>query len=200
MKEIIDRLQENRQIELAKSILESKGYRVTKDRLEESTNDKYTTAQHIEDIKNFLRLPMEMSLSWNDMKSNPRDTDYSQEYFDKVESMLGGSDIVIYSSESYDYDEGDFSPAYFEPLQYAEFYRGNSTKIEIPGDNSGLSSTLIKSPVGTVLQQGGWGISYVHMTSETRDKVIRYLDKSGDSLSSFLSKWSEYYSGGEYHR
>ena len=88
MKEIVERLQENRQVELAKSILESNGYRVTKDRLEESTHDKYTTAQHIEDIKNFLSLPMQMSLSWYDMKSNPRDTDYSQEYFDEVESML----------------------------------------------------------------------------------------------------------------
>lgn len=39
MKEIIDRLQEGRQVELAKSILESKGYKVTK-RLKESLLSK----------------------------------------------------------------------------------------------------------------------------------------------------------------
>lgn len=51
MKEIIDRLQENRQIELAKSILESKGYKVTKEskRISESSIEKsnYDKVNHV---------------------------------------------------------------------------------------------------------------------------------------------------------
>lgn len=100
MKEIVNRLHENRQIELAREIMEAAGYSVTEKKLSESNNDESRLQELINSIK---EMPDTMSLSKYIEDLYPEEI---EEYgYDNIAPELGVDSSKIYVIGNEDVNE-----------------------------------------------------------------------------------------------
>lgn len=173
MKEIIDRLQENRQIELAKSILESNGYKVAK---ESNIERDQVYVEFLEALST-----RGMDELFQDIAATPEDYDESPEFLSAVQEFLGDSKIYLLSHDSVVYEEeiiGD--------KEYTDFYNDLAKllggKEELVSDNDPLSNSgyrslyKITSPLGNALKTHEYGAIIIYLPDNTCKRLKAKLE------------------------
>lgn len=187
MNNIVEKLHENRQVEVAKEILESAGYNVSK-KLQESVELSGRAADMVELLE---ELPfMGSSDIVYDIMRQPEEYNYTQEGAERLEQFFQGETPYIMDSDVPYENEGVWqgdSRYYelYEPLQYASFYRGTTTKVDPFRDDGMTSAELIKSSVGPVLLEGGEGVSAIFFNEITRKNIIQYIKNNVEFVNNF---------------
>lgn len=152
MKEIIDRLQEGRQIELAKSILESNGYKVSK---KVNKHDDYLAegAASLEYLKSKMISISDLLDNFGGIKQFAAERDGTDE-LDIPCEMLGGNYDNVYMIS--DQDEGG--------PEVLKIIRGLDSK-EVSRKNIPYvaSNILMDSPLGKYVYQNQSGMEVIFM-------------------------------------
>jgi len=182
MKEIVNKLHENRQIELAKSILESAGYKVTKGLQESEDLD-----QHREEIVNFLQSLKEQGHDqyYRDLVDSPADYDEDPDFLEELKNFFEDSTIYIMDRESavYDLDIISDEAEVYLYNNLEEITGGSSVDVKYGADQDfphipSRHYIKIISPLGKFLKAYEWGNSVYYIPENSRLKLVAKLQGS----------------------